>query len=44
MDNPETMAALGTEDTGHRQTKQVSTTQDRKLKREATRTPQTKAG
>lgn len=42
--NPETIAALSIEDTGHRRTKQENTTQNRKLKREATRIPQTQAG
>jgi hypothetical protein len=33
MDNPETLAALCTQDTGRRQTKHKNTTQNRKLKR-----------
>jgi hypothetical protein len=32
MDNPETSAILDTQDTGHRQTKQETNTQHRKLK------------
>jgi len=39
MDNPETQATLSTRDTGRRQTKHKDTTQHRKLKRWATRTP-----
>jgi len=39
MDNSEKLTALGTQDTGRRQTNHEKT-QDRKLKRWATRTPQ----
>jgi len=38
MENQETLATLGTQGTGRRQTKHKSTKQHRKLKRWATRT------
>ena len=41
--NPETLSTLDTHDIRRRQTKHKSTTQHRKLKRSATRTPPRKA-